>query len=449
MLNYKEIATTPDRAKALEIIGSGIKSVFPRPLVREVLGFDDNFNSVMVKQDVFDLLTGRIFIIGGGKAAGFMAEELEAIIPPERITAGLVNCTETDYKTAKIKINKASHPLPDSSGVRGVNKMLALKDKYNIGEKDLVICLISGGASALMPSPVDAISLRDKQKTTDLLINCGAPIQEINAVRKHLSKTKGGQLAAHFAPAKVASLIISDVVGNELDAIGSGPTTTDHTTFKDAEMILEKYELAGKVPKRVMEYIRRGSKSREPETPKVLENARNYLIGDNTMALGGMAMSAKSLGLEPIIINSVLKGDPALEADKIFKQIVGGKFEGHNAIIVGGETTPSVPAKHGLGGRNQHFAALSLLAFEEYDTEWTLAAASTDGIDYVKGVSGAVVDGKSYARLKSQKLDLVKYINRHDSHGLLKKIGHSLIEMKETGTNVGDIMVFILPRNKF
>ncbi|UCG54377.1 MAG: glycerate-2-kinase family protein [Dehalococcoidia bacterium] len=216
--NRVELATTELRKNAIDIIEVGIERVLPSNLMRRALHYDITSRVLNIYQSTFNLAKGRIFVIGGGKASGMMAKELERIIPTEHITAGIINCKGSDYKTDKIKVKSAGHPIPDQRGIDGVKEMLSLKENYTIGRDDTIICLISGGSSALMPSPAAGLSLADKQKITAILLASGANIGEVNTVRKHLSRTKGGQLGSHFAPSSIIALIISDVIGNDLSS---------------------------------------------------------------------------------------------------------------------------------------------------------------------------------------------------------------------------------------
>jgi glycerate-2-kinase len=391
-----------------------------------------------------DVSRGRIFVTGGGKASGLMAETLEKIISSENITDGVVNCIITDYKTNKIEIIKASHPTPDQRGVNGIKKMLAFRDQYSINENDLVICLISGGGSALMPCPVDEISLKDKQEMTELLISRGPSIHEINAVRKHLSKIKGGQLGRFYSPARVVSLILSDVIGNDLDVIASGPTAPDSSTFSDAFNILKKYNLLFEAPESVVAFLRKGCRGEFEETPKKLDNCSNYIIGDNRLALEAMASKAKEFGFKPCIVTAEQKGDPTDMAKLRAKEILQWKYKDYDVILIGGETTPKLPEIPGKGGRNQHYAAVSMLLLRNYLGEWIMASVGTDGSDFLKDVAGAMVDKISLDTAKSKKIKIQLYLDRYDSNTLLKKIGNSLIITGNTGTNVCDIVVYIL-----
>ncbi len=444
IINKTALSTTKLKKQALDIIEAGIVRVLPPNIMKSAVHCDAASQALTVNGDAYCLSTGRIFVIGGGKASGLMAETLETIINPERIFAGAVNCKGGAYKTHKIKIIPAGHPIPDQRGISGVKEMLALKQRYSINENDLVLCLMSGGGSALMPYPIDGVSLEDKQNITELLLSSGAEIGEINTVRKHLSKIKGGQLGRFYSPATVVSLILSDVIGNDLAVIASGPTVPDPTTFSDAYGVLTKYDLLTRVPESVIDLLRNGCQGRMTETPKILTNCHNYIIGDNRLALEAMLRRANEVGFTPYIITAEQKGDTTSVAWSRAKEILNAKYTGYDAIFIGGETTPKLPAIAGKGGRNQHYAAASMLAMKQYPGEWVVASVGTDGSDFLPDVAGAVVDNSSLDIAKAREIDVESYLDRYDSNTLLDRIGNSLIITGDTGTNVGDIIVYLL-----
>jgi glycerate 2-kinase len=442
--NRRELATTESRDKVLQIIEAGIKRVLPTNIMRAAVSYDAVRQIIGIKSDSIHLSeTSRIFVIGGGKASGLMAQALEGIIGISNITAGVVNFKGGLVRTQRIKTVIAGHPTPDQRGVGGVEEMLALKDRYKIDKNDIVICLLSGGGSALMPYPVEGVSLKDKQRITELLIGSGAKIDEINVVRKHLSRVKGGQLAEFYAPTRVISLILSDVIGNDLATIASGPTTPDPSTLADAYDVLKKYHLVARAPKSVIDFIEKGRLGKAPETPKTLNNCRNYIIGDNTLALEAMAAKAKELGFSPHIITSQQTGDTTKVARSRVREILKHKYAGYDLLLIGSETTIKLPPNAGRGGRNQHYAAVSLLAMAKYPGQWLVASIGSDGSDFLPNVAGAIVDQGSLETARAKKLNIETYIERCDSNTLLKKLGNSLIVTGDTGTNVGDIVVYL------
>ena len=442
--NREELALTANRRAALDIIEAGIARVLPAEIMQKALQFDNPSRTLNIQGDIYPLAGKKVIVIGGGKASARMARSLEAIIGPENILAGVVACKAAIPENGKIEIIAAGHPLPDKRGVTAVNRMLGLKERSGIGEGDLVICLLSGGGSALLPCPAEGISLEDKQAVTGLLLGSGADINEINIVRKHLSCTKGGQLGRYFAPAAVVSLILSDVIGNDLSAIASGPTFPDKSTFAEATRVLDKYGLMEKVPLPVLELLDKGRRGLISETPKKLDNCRNYIIGDIKIALAAMEQKALEMGHHPLIISSEQRGDTAASAALRAAQIMNGELGDHDVFLVGGETTIKVPPNAGKGGRNQHYAAVTLKAMKDYPGEWTAASVGTDGTDYLADAAGAIVDNQSARILQEQNLDIDKYLAACDSNTLLKRIGHSLVVTGDTGTNVCDVTVYIL-----
>lgn len=442
--NRDQLETSALRVKALDIIEPGIERVLPSTIMRSAVSFEPNISRLTINEDKY-LLKGRLFVIGAGKASGLMAETLEEIIGPQYIADGLIieKAAPVDFATAKIRIVQAGHPVPDRRGVEAAQEILALKQKYDIGKEDLVLCLISGGGSALMPCPLEGVNLEDKGAVTSLLLASGADIGEINSVRKHLSRTKGGQLAQYFAPARVVSLILSDVIGNNLGVIASGPTCADESTFTAAYAVLEKYHLVEKVPAAVISALRKGCRGEIAETPKALGSAANYIIGDVRIALDAMAQKARQLGFKPLIISSSQIGDTSILAAQRAQQIMQGAFCGYDALLIGGESTPSLPVHHGRGGRNQHFALCTLAQLKDYPGEWLLASVGTDGSDYIPEAAGAIVDNQTPQSLRGKDLDLQKAIAEYDSYGFLGQTGNSLIVTGNTHTNVGDVILYL------
>jgi glycerate 2-kinase len=442
--NRGELETSALRVTALDIIEAGIERVLPSTIMRSALSYEPNPATLIINGDKC-LLHGRLFVIGAGKASGLMAQTLEQIVEPPTITEGLIieKAAPGDFVTAKIRIVQAGHPVPDWRGVEAAQEILALKQKYSIGKDDLVLGLISGGGSALMPCPLEGITLQDKGAVTSLLLASGADIGEINSVRKHLSRTKGGQLAQYFAPARVVSLILSDVIGNNLGVIASGPTCADESTFSTAYAVLEKYNLLEKIPAAVMAALQKGCRGEIPETPKTLYSAANYIIGDVRIALDVMAQKARQSGFKPLIISSSQIGDTASLAAQRAQQIMQGAFCGYDALLIGGESTPALPVRHGRGGRNQHYALCTLAQLKDYPGEWLLASVGTDGSDYIPEAAGAMVDSYTLPILKGKDLELQKAIAEFDSYGFLGQTGNSLIVTGDTHTNVGDVILYL------
>jgi hydroxypyruvate reductase len=383
----------------------------------------------------------RIFVVGAGKASGTMAAVVEQFLRG-RATAGCVNVKDGDTaRTRRIELRPAGHPVPDERGFQGAKRIAQICEDAE--ENDLVICLLSGGASALMPFPSPPVTLAEKQETTKLLLSCGADIHEMNAVRKHLSAIKGGQLARMAAPAHVLSLILSDVVRDDLDVIGSGPTAPDSSTFRSAFAVLEKYEIADRVPARVRERLKNGA----TETPKgsdpLFENVENIIVGSNQKSLDAAARAAKDLGYKPLILSSTIEGetkDIARMHAAIARQIRVHQqpLRPPACVISGGETTVRM-RESGKGGRNQEFALAAASGIEGLE-DVLILSAGTDGTDGPTDAAGAVVDGTTATRANS---GLAAALAHHNAYPLLAELG-DLVTTGSTGTNVMDLHLILV-----
>lgn len=433
-------------------------SVDSRRLVIEIfraaLGSVDSYD--LVKQLV-DELSGafhkrecrRLVVAGFGKAACPMAKALEDYLS-HIIDAGVVitkygHCKECLLK--KISVYEAGHPLPDESGVEGTQEVINLLQGAD--ENVFVVCLISGGGSALLVSPHEGISLSDKQVMTDLLLKAGADINELNTVRKHLSRVKGGRLAEIAYPAEIISLIISDVIEDRLDVIASGPTSPDETTYDEALLVLEKYELSGEVPENVMKVLRRGAAGLIPETPKVgnkaFINVENLIVGSNKKALDAAKQKADMAGLKGEIITSELTGEASTAGRWLAGKAIDIKKTGRAnlpcCLISGGETTVTVKGK-GLGGRNMELA-LSFAVEIEGIQGITLLSAGTDGTDGPTDAAGAIVDSGTVLKARSLGLNPQDYLENNDSYHFFQAMDDLFIT-GPTGTNVMDIQVVVI-----
>jgi len=390
-------------------------------------------------------------VVGGGKASGGLAEALEKILG-DRITSGVVNVlhgTKDRYSVQRVELNEARHPIPDEAGERGARRMLRLVD--GMRKEDLVICLISGGGSALMPVPAGEITLTEKQQITSSLVR-GSPatINEINAVRKHISAFKGGQLAKTAYPATVISLIMSDVVGDPLDVIASGPTSPDTTTFGDAIDVLRRYNIWDKSPPSIRDHLTRGREGKIPETPKpsdpVFSKVKNVIVGSNLIACEAALSKARKMGLNSTLLSTSVQGE-AREVGKVLAAIgvelttTGHPLKTPAAVISGGETTVTLVAKPGLGGRNTELAL---------SASWTLrgregvvmVAVGTDGLDGPTDAAGAVVDGTTLARGEKAGLMAEAFLSRNAPYEYFKPLGE-LVMTGPTGTNVNDIYLLV------
>ncbi len=385
----------------------------------------------------------HIYVVGGGKAGGSMARAAERVLG-RRITGGCVAVKDGDAAQSKrIELRACGHPVPDERGVAAAARIASICSEASAA--DLVLCLLSGGASALLPAPAAPITLAEKQETTKLLLACGATIHEINAVRKHISVIKGGRLAKLAAPARVVTLVLSDVVGDQLDVIGSGPTAPDVSTFGNALAVLDRYDLRGRVPRSVRERLEGGTA--QDETPKpgdpLFERVENLVVGSNQKSLEAAAVRAKALGYRTLILASTIEGetrDVARMHAAIARQIrlSGQPVRAPACIISGGETTVTIRG-NGKGGRNQEFALAA--AIDIAGLQNTLVfSAGTDGTDGPTDAAGAMADGGTTAR---SRMDAATALATNDSYPFFEKLGDLAIT-GSTGTNVMDLHLVLV-----
>lgn len=430
------------KQKALQIFLAGVDNVLPNKLVNKVFSRKD------FQLDKFN----NIYLLAFGKASFLMAKEAENILG-ERIVDGVVITTYGNGgKLDKLKVIEAGHPIPDNNGLKATKLVLNIADKAQ--ENDLVLCLISGGSSALLADyPTDA-TINDLKKASELLINSGASISEINCVRKHLSSVKGGQLAKAIYPASTISLILSDVVGDKLDVIASGITAPDCTTFSDAIQVLKKYNLIETFPSVFLNHLRKGMAGIIDETAKpddiVFNKVENLIIGSNKIALDGAAEKAKELGFETYLITDRLKGDYKYVADFIFKTINSKKpkdivIKSDNkkprCLLFGGESTVYVSG-NGRGGRNQHLALYLAIKINGAENV-TILCAGTDGLDGQTDAAGAVIDGFTVSHSIKNNLQPDDYLLNFDSYNFFDKLGDS-VKIGNSGTNVMDLTVVLI-----
>ena len=432
---------TPTHETVLDCLEAGIEAAHPSVVVPEQVHYDARTERLTVADGSYDLsAVENVYVIGGGNATGAIALALESALG-DRIDAGAV-VTDEPRETTTIETLPGDHPIPSERGVDHTAEMCDLAART--GSDDLVLAVVGGGGSALMTAPVEAVSLASLRGLTDELLRSGATIDEINAVRKHLSEVKGGRLGRFFAPARVVSVIISDVLGNDLDVIASGPTVPDRSSYRDALDVLEKYGLRSDLSRSVCDRLEGGAAGTEDENPRNLPNCHNYIIADNRVALEAMENEARGRGLSSRILTCRQTGRPEEVARGRAFQAISGEFEDVEVVLLGGETTPALPDNHGKGGRNQHYAAASVLAMDGYPGPWTVASVGTDGSDYISGVAGAIVDQHTAERARERGLDIRDYVERYDSYTLFEELGGSLIKTGDTGTNVCDIAIYLL-----
>jgi glycerate 2-kinase len=399
----------------------------------------------------------RIIVVGAGKATARMALAIEALLG-NKIAAGLIVVKE-DH-TAPLTIIEqveASHPVPNEAGIAGAHHILDMA--RGADEKTLVICLISGGASALLVAPIEGITLQDKQEATRLLLNAGATINELNAVRKHLSAVKGGRLAQAAFPALLVTLIVSDVIGDPLDVIASGPTSPDNSTFAEAWTVIEKFGLQEKLPPRVADYLQRGSAGQVPETVKTsdpcLAVTRNVIVASIRQALAAAQEKAAQRGFVTKTISDKLHGEARDAAHFLVQaahsEMTGMKPNEQRCLLCGGETTVTVRGT-GMGGRNQELALAFALEIEG-DQSVSLLSAGTDGTDGPNDAAGAIVDGETAARARNLDIDPRSYLDNNDSYNFFQDFdtatgAQSHLKTGPTGTNVMDIQIVLLNKRE-
>ncbi|MGD2126696.1 MAG: glycerate kinase [Desulfobacteraceae bacterium] len=441
------------RSEAVQLFHAAVTRVSPYEAVKRFVRLDGErlvlgpTEQPGVELDVktFD----RIFLVGGGKATAPMARAMEDLLGGS-ITAGVINVkygfTEKLSLTETIE---ADHPLPDHNGVVGTKRILDLLKKAQ--EKDLIFSLISGGGSALLPQPAGEISLEEKQAVTRSLLACGASIDEINTIRKHLSFSKGGQMARAAFPATTINLMLSDVVGDRMDVIASGPFVPDMSTFKEALAVLKRYGLKG-IPDSVRAYLQRGVEGKVSETPKkgdpIFNKVHNFIIGSNIMALEAAREIAEMMGYQPLILSSMVEGETKEVArvhTAIAKEILktGRPLAPPACIISGGETTVTIRGE-GLGGRNQEFCLAAALDLEKLPPRVVILSGGTDGNDGPTQAAGAIVDPLTVERGNALRLNASEHLNQNDSYPYFEKID-GLLMTGPTNTNVMDVR-FILVR---
>ncbi|RLB35228.1 MAG: glycerate kinase [Deltaproteobacteria bacterium] len=440
------------RSEAVELFNATVKRVDPYEAVRNfvrlrqgtlILGHGDQAE-VELELDSFD----RIFVVGGGKATAPMARAIEDLMG-KRIDCGVIN-VKYGFKEelSFTEIIEASHPLPDKRGVEGTAQIMELLEKA--GENDLVFSLISGGGSALMPYPANGISLEEKQAVTRELLECGASIDEINAIRKHISQSKGGQMARAAFPATTVNLMLSDVVGDRMDVIASGPFVPDRSSFQDAWAVLRKYELKD-IPASIRRYLQEGMEGKVPETPTqgdpIFEKVYNFIVGSNILALEAAKEAGERMGYQCLILSSMVEGETREVAKvhaAIAKEILksGRPLNPPACIISGGETTVTIHG-HGLGGRNQEFCLACALELEDLPARVVILSGGTDGNDGPTDAAGAMVDPLTVERGKSLGLDASSFLEENDSYHFFEKTRDLLIT-GPTRTNVMDVRLVLV-----
>ncbi|MDS0223106.1 DUF4147 domain-containing protein [Haloarcula sp. S1AR25-5A] len=437
--NRATLAASSAHEVALDCIEAAVEAAAPDVATRSAIKRDGE--TLTIGETTYDLDSySDIVVVGGGKAAGGVTRALESILG-ERLSGGHIIVKQA-VDTETVRCSVGDHPLPSDRNVDATTDILETVDEA--GADTLVLFVLTGGASALLSAPAGDLTLEDLQTTTDRLLNGGVPIAEINAVRKHLSDLKGGQIARRAAPATVAGLLLSDVVGNDRSTIGSGPSVPDETTYADALGVFDRYDLTP--PPAVREHLEAGRDKEIPETPfpddPAFDRVTNHLVGDNATALDAAATAARESGYEPLVLTSRLRG----EAREVAKPLVaiaeeatatGTPVEPPAVLLAGGETTVTVTGDGGRGGPNQEFVLSGALA---HDGDAVIAAADTDGEDGSSDVAGAIAD----AAVIDDRERAREALLANDAGSYLSEIG-ATVETGPTGTNVNDVAVIVVP----
>jgi glycerate 2-kinase len=414
------------RSHALAIFRAAVRAADPR---RAVLAHVKLSGPALVVGDRRYRLADfdRIRLIGAGKASARMAQALERLLGT-RISDGWVNVPDGNtLRPRRVVLHQAGHPIPDQRGVEGARRIARMA--RDSGRRDLLICVISGGASALLPLPAPGVTLARKKEITRRLLASGASIHEINTVRKHMSAIKGGHLAALAYPATVIALILSDVIGDDLSAIGSGPTAPDSTTCAVAASVLRRYGIPS---------------PQLAETPKRAAGAvQNLIVGSNRRSIDTAARKARELGYRPIVLSTTIDGETRDIARMHAALVREAIARGHSrtCFLSGGETTVTIRGK-GLGGRNQEFVLAAAIALGP-TSGVTIFSAGTDGIDGPADAAGAVADSSTLLRACALKLDPRSFLDNNDSYHFFERAG-GLVKTGPTGTNVMDVRILLI-----
>lgn len=435
----------------LNLLNSGIRVVKPNLILDKYLKIQKKVLLVNINQNKYIKYKNieKIYILCIGKASVETAETINKIFKNSnlKIQEGIVVSNKENFRNVKnFKCFSSGHPLPNASGVKA--SQYIIKSLGNTKENDLVLILISGGGSSLLPLPAQDISLKDKISINKKLIESGAIIDEINTVRKHLSQIKGGNLLKYCFPSKVHSLILSDVVGDDLSSISSGLTVPDNTTFRDAKRILKKYDIWKNSPKAIIRHVKDGILKKKPETPKktnkIFKNSKNTLIGSNIKCLNEIKNECKKLNVNCIIWKHNIEGDVKKVARDFVDNIASFKKKKPIILISGGESTVKIKGT-GTGGRNQELALhfINYIKKDFANLKYTFLSAGTDGRDGPTDAAGAIVDQTSLDKIEKKKINFSEELNNNNSYNILKQI-KSLVIIKGTNTNVADVQLLAL-----
>lgn len=435
---------------AQNFIEKALKSVDPYQLIHDQVKVSNGILTIAGKEDSINLSDFRnIYCIGAGKGTAPMAAAMEELLG-DYLKAGVITVKYGHgLPMQKINVLEAGHPIPDENTLTHTREMLRLAEQA--GEDDLVIVLLSGGGSALMEALPESIPLQKWADLNQSLLASGADITQINTIRKHLSLTKGGRLAQRIAPAQTLTLILSDVIGDPLNSIASGPTAPDPSTFQDALEIIKRYQLENDVAPAILAYLQAGCSGQIEENPRdgdpLFKRVRNYIIGNNALALNKLEQLACEQGFKTLRLTDRVQGE-AREIAKVLAAIVqsalysGFPVTSPACLILGGEPTVTLQGK-GKGGRNQELTLAMLQALQNVEKNFYFSSLGSDGTDGPTDAAGAWIDQRTMAKVKKAGLSIADYLNRNDSYHFFKAIDQ-LIITGPTRTNVMDIMFCLI-----
>lgn len=436
------------RREILAILRAALEAVDPYAAVLQAVVCEGD-RLTAAGQEIDLARCDHVYVLGAGKAGAPMARALEDRLG-DRLDRGIVVVKDGHKEpTRVVQLMEAGHPVPDQRGVEAGQRILALA--HQADADDLVLCILSGGGSALLEVPAEGIRLADIQAMTDVLLACGATIHEINTLRKHVSQVKGGQLARAVYPARLVTLVLSDVVGNPLDVIASGPTVPDPTTWQDAWAVVEKYGLQDRLPPAILSHLRAGLRGEKPETPKpgdpIFARSVTWVVADNRRAADAACVQATRLGYHALLLTTYLEA----EASQVGRMLaaLGKEVSTYDAplpkpacLVLGGESTVTLGPNPGRGGRNQEVALAAALALEGTQ-DIRVVALATDGTDGPTDSAGGLVDGTTCARARARGLDPLVHLRNHDAYPLLVAVGDMLIT-GPTRTNVNDLYLVLV-----
>lgn len=425
------------REHAISIFSQAIAAVQPAILMKK--NVQRQGDKIRITGQTYHLPAGRpVWIFGAGKAAAAMALALEEILTGISLQGLVITKYNHTLPLQHITVMEAAHPVPDENGVQATQQMMMLLKQ--VQQNDLVLFLLSGGASALLADYPAGTTLTEVQTVFELLLKSGATIHEMNTVRKHLSVIKGGQLALLANTNAFCSLILSDVVGDDLHVIGSGPTVPDPSTFADAAAIIQKYDL--QVPEAIQQHLQ----GKIPDTPKPghprFNTIRNILVGNNKIALEAAAEKATALGYEVHILTTTATGEASELAAQLVTQAINWQGKRPVCLLTGGETTVTITG-NGLGGRNQQLALAAAISLQHNYPDITILSAGTDGTDGPTDAAGAIADAAVMIRAKEKGLDAKKFYQQNDAYHFFEQTA-GLLKTGATQTNVMDIIIVII-----